>query len=187
MFLKKITKYLKLNKLPHYTTIQKFFLRMSDAKLKDLNNLILFIHPIDCELAAMDGTGHTSDYADHYYAKIRGKCRKNYIKNHIAIDVDTRMILNYAANRGPKYDTQFAIASIRKLKPYKPHYILADKAYDTEPIRKCINEEVGAFDQIPLKTRAKNGHYRLNSSTIFWHDIYARRMNVESVIYVIGC
>lgn len=49
---------------------------MSDTKLKDLNNLILFMHPIDCELAAMDGTGHTSDYADHYYAKIRGKCRK---------------------------------------------------------------------------------------------------------------
>jgi len=158
---------------------------MSDTKLKDLNNLILFMHPIDCELAAMDGTGHTSDYADHYYAKIRGKCRKSYIKNHIAIDVDTRMILNYAANRGPKYDTQFAIASIRQLKPYKPHYILADRAYDTEAIRKCINEEVGAFDQIPLKTRAKTGHYRLNSATIFWHDVYARRMNVESVIYVI--
>ena len=181
----KITKYLKLNKLPHYTTIQKFFIRMSDTKLKDLNNLILFMHPIDFELAAMDGTGHTSDYADHYYAKIRGKCRKSYIKNHITIDVDTRMILNYAANRGPKYDTQFAIASIRQLKPYKPHYILADRAYDTEAIRKCINEEVGAFDQIPLKTRAKTGHYRLNSATIFWHDVYARRMNVESVISVI--
>ena len=72
----KITKFLKLTKLPHYTTIQKFFVRMSATKLKELNNLILFIHPIDCELAAMDGTGHTSDYADHYYAKIRGKCRK---------------------------------------------------------------------------------------------------------------
>ena len=142
------------------------------------------MHPIDCELEAMDGTGHTSDYTDHYYAKIRDKCRKSYIKNHIAIDVDTRMILNYSANQGPKYDTQFAIASIRQLKPYQPHYILADKAYNTEPIRKCINEEIGAFDQIPLKTRA-TGHYRLNSTTIFWHDVYARRMNVESVIYVI--
>ena len=28
----KITKYLKLNKLPHHTTIQKFFVRMSDTK-----------------------------------------------------------------------------------------------------------------------------------------------------------
>ena len=91
----------------------------------------------------------------------------------------------YAANKGPKHDTQFALASIRQLKPYKPHYILADKAYDSEEIRKCINEEVGAFDQIPLKNGATTGHYRLNSVTIFWHDVYARRMNVESVISVI--
>ena len=133
------------------------------------------MHPIDCELAAMDWIGHTSNYADHYYAKIRGKYRKSYIKNHIAIDVDTRIILNYAANWGPKYDTQFAITSIRQLKPYKLQYILEYKAYDTKLIRKCINEEVGAFDQIPLKTRAKTGHYRLNSATIFWYDVYARK------------
>ena len=152
----KIRKFLGLNKLPHFTTIQKFFVRMSDTKLKDLNNLINFMHPSECELVAMDGTGHTSDYADKYYAQIRGKSRKSYIKNHIAINVDTRMILNYAANKGPKHDTQFALASIRQLKPYKPHYILADKAYDSEEIRKCINEEVGAFDQIPLKKRCNN-------------------------------
>ena len=106
-------------------------------------------------IATIDGTGHTSDYADHYYAKIRGKCIKNYIKNHIAIDVDTRMILNYAANRGPRFDTRFAIPAIRNIKKYNPKYILADRAYDTEPIRKCINEEAKAEDQIPLKTRAK--------------------------------
>lgn len=163
----KITKFLKLNKLPHYTTIQKFFLRMSDTKLKDLNNLILFMHQIDCKLAEMNGTGHTNNYTDHYYAKIRGKCRKSYIKKHITIDVDTRMILNYAANRDQKHDTQFAIPSIRQLKTYKPHYILADKSHDTEAIKKCINKEEGAFDQIPLKTQAKTGHYRLNNATIF--------------------
>ena len=30
----KITKFLKLNKLPHHTTIQKFFVRMSDTKIE---------------------------------------------------------------------------------------------------------------------------------------------------------
>ena len=53
---------------------------MSDTKLKDLNNLLLFMHPINCELAVIDGTGHTSDYADHYYAKIRDKCQKKLHK-----------------------------------------------------------------------------------------------------------
>ena len=95
------------------------------------------------------------------------------------------MILNYAANRGPKYDTQFAIASIRQLKSYAPHYILEDRAYDTEPIRKCINEEAKAEDQIPLKTRAKTGHYRLKSKKQFNQEIYSRRNNVESIFSVI--
>ena len=57
--------------------------------------------------------------------------------------------------------------------------------YFFSPIRKSINEEIDAFDQIPLKTQAKTGHYKLNSATIFWHDVYARRMNVENVTSVI--
>ena len=181
----KIIKYLKLKKLPNYSTIQKFFVRMSSQVLKDLNDVILSLTGIDCELVAMDGTGHTSDYADKYYAKIRGKSRKSYIKNHISIDIDTRLILHYATNKGPKYDTEFAIPAIRQIKKYKPHYVLADKAYDSEPIRKCINEETGAFDQIPLKKHAKKGHYRLNSISIFRNKVYSRRMNVERVIFVI--
>ena len=53
---------------------------MSDTKLKDLNKLILVMHPIDCELVTMDETGHTSDYADHYYAKIRENVEKVTLK-----------------------------------------------------------------------------------------------------------
>ena len=82
-------------------------------------------------------------------------------------------------------NTKFAISSIRQTRKYNPHYILADRAYDTEPIRKCINEYVGAFDQIPIKTRAKKGHYRLNSLAIFRPKIYRLRSNVEGVFSVI--
>ena len=61
------------------------------------------------------------------YAQIRGKSRKSYIKNHIAINVYTRTILNYAANKCLNHDTQFTLTSIRQLKLYKLYYILADK------------------------------------------------------------
>ena len=60
-----------------------------------------------------------------------------------------------------------------------------DRAYDTELIRKCINEEAKAEDQIPLKSRAKNGHYRLKSKNTFQKEIYSRRNNVESIFSVI--
>ena len=47
--------------------------------------------------------------------------------------------------------------SINKtIKTIQTTYILAYKAYDTEPMKKkCINEKVNVFDKIPLKTRAK--------------------------------
>ena len=97
----------------------------------------------------------------------------------------TRLILYYQTSRGPKYDTQFAKPALRQIKKYKPNYIVADKAYDTEPIRKCINEELKAFDQIPLKNRAKRGQYRLKSPAIFRQKIYLNRNNIESIFSAI--
>ena len=176
-----VKNFLGLKKVPHYTTIQKFFKRLSSKDLKMINEIILDYQNLEPENIALDGTGYTSGHCDIYYARRCGKKRKGYIKNHIAIDTKSQLILNYNANRGPKHDSRFAISSIKQLKKYKPHYILADKAYDTEPIRQTINEYVGAFDQIPLKTRAKTGHYRINSPTIFRPLIYAERNLVETV------
>lgn len=181
----RIKKYLHLKNVPHYTTLQKFFQRLPTSILKEINKIILTNSKIKSEIIAMDGSGFTNDYADKYYAIIRRKERKSYVKNHISIDVDTRLILHFTAQRGPRFDTRFAIAAIRNIKQYKPKHIIADRAYDTEPIRKCINEEAQAQDQIPLKTRAKKGHYRLKSKNTFKKEIYSRRNNVESVFSVI--
>ncbi|MTK10656.1 MAG: transposase [Clostridiaceae bacterium] len=97
----------------------------------------------------------------------------------------TRLILYYQTSSGPKYDTQFVKPALRQIKKYKPDYIVADKAYGIEPIRKCINEKLKAFDQIPLKTRAKKGNYRLKSLAIFRKKIYSKRNNVESIFSII--
>ena len=153
--------------------------------MQELNKQILINHQINGEIIVLDGSGFTNDYADKYYAIIRRKERKSYVKNHISIDVESRLILHFAAQRGPRFDTRFAIAAIRNIKKYNPKYVLADRAYDTEPIRKCINEETKAEDQIPLKTRAKTGHYRLKSKNKFNKEIYSLRNNVKSIFSVI--
>jgi len=176
-----IKKYLRIKKVPHFTTIQKFFKRLPSKQIREINHLILSLNDIKADIIALDGSGFTNDYADKYYAKVRRKERKSYIKNHLTIDVKTRLILYYQTSRGPKYDTQFAKPALRQIKKYKPHYIVADRAYDTEPIRKCINEELKAFDQIPLKKRAKKGQYRLKSPTIFRDKIYINRNNRKHI------
>ena len=180
-----IQKYLHLKKIPHYTTLQKFFQRLPTSILQELNKQILLNHEINGEIIALDGSGFTSDNADKYYSKIRDKERKNFTKCHIAIDVDTRLILYSQALKGPKHDIKFAIVSIRSLNKYDVDYIIADKAYDTNKIRTCINEEIKASDQIPLKSNFRHGWYRRLSIQTFKKEIYSRRNNVESVFSVI--
>lgn len=53
------------------------------------------------------------------------------------------------------------------MKPYKPHYIVCDKAYDTEKIRTIINEEINAFNMIPNKKIMKTVYYRKNKADMF--------------------
>ena len=151
-----LRKYLKIKKAPDYSTIQKFFKRMPTNMFERITEQIIQHLEIKPTTAALDDTGFTNDYADKYYAQIRGKERKNYTKCHIAVDVDTRIILYSQALKDPKHDTQFAIASIRSLKKYNIKYIITDKAYDTNKIRECINEEIKASNQIPLKSNFKH-------------------------------
>ena len=85
-----IKKYLRIKKVPHFTTIQKFFKRLPSKQIREINQLILSLNDIKADIIALDGSGFTNDYADKYYAKIRQKERKSYIKNHLTIDVKTR-------------------------------------------------------------------------------------------------
>ena len=48
---------------------------------------------IQPELVALDGSGFTSNYADKYCTKIRSHDVKNFTKCHIAVDVDSRLML----------------------------------------------------------------------------------------------
>ncbi|WP_241776247.1 hypothetical protein [Methanosphaera sp. WGK6] len=111
-----IKKILGISKSPHYSTLQKFFKNMPTKIINDINNLIVSIFVDECYIIALDGTGFTSDKADKYYAKIRKKERKSYIKYHVAVDVDTRLILHMQAQRGPRHDTQFAKSMFKKYK-----------------------------------------------------------------------
>ena len=55
---------------------------------------------------------------------------------------------------------RFATPAARVMKKYKPKYILVDKAYDSEKLRKCINEELGVEDQISTRGKVKRGFYK---------------------------
>ena len=154
-------KILKLCKIPHYTTLQKFFQRTNSALFDRLLSRTVRLFDICSPWIAIDATGHSSDYASrHYEHRIKRK-RKNYSKNSIAVDVKTHAILAQRARKGPRHDSIDADALIRKCKWLKPKGFSLDKGYDCERIHRVIREELGANSQIPVRMGlTKSGKYR---------------------------
>ena len=107
-----------------------------------ITNQLISNLKIEPKIIALDRSEFSSDYVDKDYLKIRGYNVKYFTKCHIAIDVESRMILYPQAVRGPRHDTKFAIAALRSLKKYNIQYIIADKAYDTEPIRNALTKKL---------------------------------------------
>jgi len=75
-----IKKYLRIKKVPHFTTIQKFFKRLPSKQIREINRLILSLNDIKADIIALDGSGFTNDYADKYYAKNTAKRKKKLYK-----------------------------------------------------------------------------------------------------------
>ena len=87
----------------------------------------------------------TNNYSDDYHNKRTGKTKRKYIKNHITIDSKYMLIRDSKALNGARNDVIFAVAAINHINKYKPKYILADKDYDSEKIRKQVNEKTTAL------------------------------------------
>ena len=96
----------------------------------------------ELKIIALDGSGFNRDYANRYCLKIRGYNVKHYTKSHIAIDVESRIILYSQTIRGSRHDTKFAIEAIRSLKKYNIQYIIADKATTHSPYETASTKKL---------------------------------------------
>lgn len=181
----KLIKALNLKKIPHFTTLQKFFKKLETKYIRDIDKILnSFFPPHGC-LFELDGSGMTNNYSDTYYNRRTKKTKRKYIKNHITIDSKYMLIRHSNAMNGSRHDTIFAISAINSISKYNPRYVLADKAYDSEEIRKTINEETTGLAQIPVKANPKTGKHRLNSEAVFRTTIYRFRNYVECVFSIL--
>ena len=79
----KLQKALNLKTIPHYTTIQKFFKKLSVKKLNQINTLLLQHFPVHECYFSLDGTGFTNSYSDIYYNnRTKKNTPKLYQKSH---------------------------------------------------------------------------------------------------------
>ncbi|RXA15579.1 IS5 family transposase [Methanosarcina sp. MSH10X1] len=183
---------LDLDKVPHYTTLQKFVSRIPSS----LFNLILsktlklfYSHGENASITAIDATGFTNSYASHYYSKRTGKLLRSFLKTSISVSTDKKVILGWKISQKTDHDVKHAETLIRQSnKLRKSQCYVMDKGYDSEEIHTMIKEEIKADSVVPLRERKRkriNGKYRKQLKKEFDKITYNRRNIVETVISVV--
>jgi hypothetical protein len=183
---------LDLDKVPHFTTLQKFVSRIPSF----LFNLILsriimlfYSHGEKVSIAAIDATGFTSSYASHYYSRRTGKLRRSFLKTSISVDTKKKIILGWKISQKTDHEIKHANALIRQSnKMRKSDCYVMDKGYDSEKIHSLIREEIKADSIIPLRQRKRKkikGKYRKQLNLSFDKIKYNQRNLAETMFSVV--
>ena len=185
---------LRLKKVPHFTTLQKFLQRFNPLLLEKIISEVL--DKFQNLTVAVDASGFTSSYASSYYVKRINleTTSKHFLKSSIAIDTKSQLILCCKLRKSPSNDSRDFIPLMKKTrKLVKISKVLADKGYDGEKNHQFIIRELKAVPFIPVKggkskpTRSKLRKRMLRrwKSNPTVETAYHQRSRVETVFSVI--
>jgi len=150
---------IELTKIPHFTTLQKFFCRIPNAWLETLLCRVLH-HFKSIQYLAIDSTGLATGRTSKYYQERIGKgiWTSDFLKMSLLLDVKRRLPLAACFHNRSRHrhDIRDFLPLLKKVKkPVK--YFLADKAYDFEKNFAVLHER-GMEAIIPIRV----GWYDVN-------------------------
>ena len=162
-----LLEFLKLDRIPHFTTLQKVSQRLKGMMLEGV--FLGFARRARFRTGT-DNTGLSLQHSTYYYEKRlehfrkskkrkRGRPKKRRKKKHqytnFFADLDAQLILATKLLRGSKSDNKMMIPTVKKAKELFNQVIShdADKGYDSEYNHKYTNEKMKAEDYIKLKNK----------------------------------
>ena len=173
---------------PHFTTLQKFFLRIPAYAWEFLLAKTYELFARDVANVAIDSTGYRLHHASqHYEQRIgRKRDRRRFMKHILSIDSDSQAIIVSESRRSCINDNITFRPILKKTKDIiDVDNATADKGYDSEENHKFAHKEIGANSVIPLRyevpLRRTTGFYRRKLRRNFPYDIYHQRSKVETV------
>lgn len=182
-----LTSYLKLQRVPHFTTLQKFAQRIRPLWIQRLIAQCCKVIDLGQLKIGVDSTGFSLDYASHHYVKRinRNKPDKGYVKLSAAGCLNKLFILALVIRKRPAHDNKdFRPLVLKAAKQGSLSLVTADKAYDAEKNHELCSK-IGAESVIPLRrytslvSRVK-GKRRKRLFRRFPEDKYHQRSKIES-------
>lgn len=176
------------NSTPHFTTLQKFFLRIPTYVWEFLLTKTYELFAGDVANVAIDSTGYRLHHASqHYEQRIdRKRDRRRFMKHILSIDSDSQAIIISESRRSYINDNITFRPILKKTKAIiDVGNATADKGYDSEENHRFAHKEIGANSVIPLRyevpLRRTTGFYRRKLRRNFPYEIYHQRSKVETV------
>lgn len=177
-------------KLPHYTTLQKFSARpkvreIAEAMIRRIAKVAMQ-GGRDQEPAAMDSTGLATTGASAYFTSRRGKRCRSYVKLSTIVLCGSLLPLALVLDAGPSNDrVQVPQLLLQAQSSGRPQQLLADAGYDAEWIHQRCREQWGVESLIkPVNQRAdgtRSGQWRaLMSPQHLDQRGYGRRWGIET-------
>jgi len=149
-------------KLPHYTTLQKFsarskVLEIADILIQSVARAYGKLDP-DPEAAAMDATGLETTTASAHFQSRRGGQRRKWVKISTIILCGSLLPLSLVMDMGPNNDKCQAKELIAKArKSAMPDKVYADAGYDAEWVHVQCREQWGVESVIKPAVHRADG------------------------------
>ncbi len=152
-------------KLPHYTTLQKFHARAEVSAIVEvmigrLGRSALRQAGGKADVA-MDSTGMEPGVASAHYTSRTGRRRTHFVKLSVTVVCGALLPLGLVTDWGPSNDKRQVAQLLEKTRTaaaeHRPERLLADAGYDAEWIHRVCREEWGVQSLIKPIVYRKDG------------------------------
>ena len=177
------------DKLPHYTTLQKFSARSQVVAIAQ--KLVGQIGQAAAAQArpkhvAMDGTGLAGASSSEYFRQRSGRPIRRWVKVSVMIFCSNLLPAALVVDSKPTNDCRHGHELITQAQSIiRPKRLYADAGYDAEPIHQRCRQEWGVESVIqPVQRRAdgrRGGRWRARMTPEYLENAqFGRRWSVES-------
>lgn len=183
----KIPAKLGMDRIPHFTTIQKFAQRQNIQNLEKTLLKFVELAPKKINNIGFDATGFTMTYASKHYEKRIERVieKKDFIKSNICFDLENLLILGVKIRKKSRHDMKDMKSLWNKIKNLVFKNVFADKAYDGNWFHQLIFES-GRKSYIHIKQEdipiyKTHGRYRKLAKRIRKNSKKGKRSLCETI------